>query len=75
LIVGALHAVLPQTKSDVPSSLLFWITLLGEGVFIGNVIWSYVHGEQAVPFLPVVPDAKATPAARSGRQRQKHGLA
>jgi len=62
LIVGALHVVLPQTKSDVPSSLLFWITLLGEGVFIGNVIWSYVHGEQAVPFLPVVPDAKATPA-------------
>jgi len=62
LIVGALHAVLPQTKSDVPSSLLFWIALLGEGVFIGNVIWSYVHGEQAVPFLPVVPDAKATPA-------------
>jgi len=62
LMGGALHAVLPQTKSDVPSSLLFWITLLGEGVFIGNVIWSYVHGEQPVPFLPVVPDAKATPA-------------
>jgi len=32
------------------------------GVFIGNIIWSYVQGEQAVPFLPVVPDAKATPA-------------
>jgi len=62
LIVGALHAVLPQTKSDVPSGLLFWITLLGEGVFIGNVIWSYVHGEQAVQFLPVVSDARATPA-------------
>jgi hypothetical protein len=61
LIVGALHVVLPQTKSDVPSSLLFWITLLGEAVFIGNVVWSYVHGEQTVPFLPVVPDAKATP--------------
>jgi len=34
---------------------------VGEGVFIGNVIWSYVHAEQAVPFLPVVLDAKATP--------------
>ena len=62
LMVGALHVLLPQTKADVPSSLLFWITLLGEGVFIGNVVWSYVRGEQAVPFLPVVPDAKATPA-------------
>jgi len=61
LIVGALHAVLPQTKSDVPSSLLFWITLLGEGVIIGNVIWSYLSGEPDVPFLPVVPDAKTTP--------------
>lgn len=61
LIVGTLHVLLPQTKSDVPSSLLFWITLLGEGVFIGNVIWSYVHGEPEVPLLPVVPDAKTTP--------------
>jgi heme/copper-type cytochrome/quinol oxidase subunit 1 len=52
---------LPQTKSDVPSSLLFWITFLGEGVFIGNVIWSYVRGEAEVPLLPVVPDAKTTP--------------
>jgi len=62
LIVSALHVVLPQTKSDVPSSLLFWITLLGEGVFIGNVIWSYVGGEPEVPLLPVFPDAKTTPA-------------
>ena len=61
LIVGALHVVWPQTKSDVPSSLLFWITLLGEGVIIGNVIWSYLSGEPDVPFLPVVPDAKTTP--------------
>jgi heme/copper-type cytochrome/quinol oxidase subunit 1 len=61
LIVGALHAVLPQTKSDVPSGLLFWITLLGEGAFIGNVIWSYVGGEAKVPLLPVVPDAKTAP--------------
>lgn len=61
LIVGALNAVLPQAKTDVPSSLLFWITLLGEGLFIGNVIWSYLQGEQAVPLLPAVPDAKTTP--------------
>jgi hypothetical protein len=61
LIAGALHVVLPQTKTDVPSGLLFWITLLGEGVFIGNVIWSYVRGEAKVPLLPVVPDAKTTP--------------
>jgi len=60
LIVGALHVLLPQTKWDVPSSLLFWITLLGEGLFIGNVIWSYVHGEPEVPLLPVMPDAKTT---------------
>jgi hypothetical protein len=60
LIAGALHVVLPQTKTDVPSGLLFWITLLGEGVFIGNVIWSYVRGEAKVPLLPVVPDANTT---------------
>jgi hypothetical protein len=60
LIFGALQVLLPQTKSDLPSSLLFWITLLGEGVFIGNVIWSYVSGESEVPVLPVVPSAKKT---------------
>jgi hypothetical protein len=61
LLFGALQVVLPQTKSDVPSSLLFWITLLGEAAFIGNVIWSYVSGEREVPLLPVVPTAKITP--------------
>ena len=60
LLVGALYAVWPQTNADVPSGVLFWLTLLGEGVFIGNVIWSYVQGEPKVPFLPVVPTAKNT---------------
>jgi hypothetical protein len=61
LIVGALNALLPQTNADVPSGVLFWITLLGEAAFIGNVIWSYVQGEPKVPFLPIVPTAKTTP--------------
>jgi hypothetical protein len=61
LIFGALEVMLPQTKSDLPSSLLFWITLLGEAAFIGNVIWSYVSEEREVPLLPVVPSAKRTP--------------
>ena len=61
LLAGALNAEFPHGKSDVPSSLLFWMTLLGEGVFIGNVIWSYVRGEATVPLLPVVPSAKRTP--------------
>lgn len=61
LILGALLVILPQTKSDLPSSLLFWITLLGEAVFIGNVMWSYVSGEREVPLLPVAPSAKSTP--------------
>ena len=61
LIFGALEVILPQTKSDLPSSLLFWITLLGEATFIGNVIWSCVNGEREVPVLPVVPSAKRTP--------------
>ncbi len=61
LIFGALQVMLPQTKSDLPSSLLFWITLLGEAVFIGNVMWTYVNGEREVPLLPVVPSAKRTP--------------
>ncbi len=61
LLFGALQVVLPQTKSDLPSGLLFWITLLGEAVFLGNVIWSYVQGEREVPLLPLVPSAKITP--------------
>jgi hypothetical protein len=61
LIVGALNALLPQTNADVPSGVLFWITLLGEAAFIGNVIWSYVQGEPKVPLLPIVPTAKTTP--------------
>jgi hypothetical protein len=61
LIVGALHALWPQTNADVSSGVLFWVTLLGEAAFIGNVIWSYVNGEREVPLLPVVPSAKTTP--------------
>jgi hypothetical protein len=61
LLVGALHAVLPQTSADVPSGILFWITLLGEGVFIANVVWSYTHVGEAVPVLPVVEVAKRAP--------------
>jgi hypothetical protein len=61
LIFGALQVILPQTRSDLPGSVLFWITLLGEAAFIGNVMWSYVSGEREVPILPVVPSAKATP--------------
>jgi hypothetical protein len=62
LLVGALHAVLPQTSADVPSGILFWITLLGEAVFIANVVWSYTHAGEAVPVLPVVGATKPTPA-------------
>jgi hypothetical protein len=61
LLVGALHAIMPQTSVDVPSGILFWITLLGEGVFIANVVWSYTHAGEAVPVLPVVGAAKRTP--------------
>ncbi len=60
LIIGALNALFPHGKSDVPSSLLFWMMLLGEGVFIGNVVWSYVKGEPTMPFLPVAPSVKTT---------------
>jgi hypothetical protein len=62
LIIGALNAALPQGRTDVPSIFLFWMMLLGEGVFIGNVIWSYVRGEQAIPLFPVARAAKTTPA-------------
>ena len=61
LIFGALQVMLAQTKSDLPSSLLFWITLLGEAALIGNVLWSYLSRERKVPILPVVPSAKSTP--------------
>jgi len=61
LIIGALNAASPQGGMDVPSTFLFWMALLGEAVFISNVIWSYVHGKTEVPFLPVVPRAKTTP--------------
>lgn len=61
LLFGAMYGALLEAKSDIPSSVLFWITLLGEGVFIGNVMWSYVSREREVPVLPVVPSAKQTP--------------
>ena len=61
LFIGALNAAAPQGRTDVPSILLFWMTLLGEAVFLGNVIWSYVQAEPTVPLLPVVQDAKKTP--------------
>ncbi len=61
LLFGAMYVTLLEPKSDVPSGVLFLMTLLGEAVFIGNVIWSYVSGEREVPLLPVVPSAKATP--------------
>jgi hypothetical protein len=53
LLVGALHTVLPQTSMDVPSGILFWLLLLGEGVFIANVVWSYTHVGPRPPVLPV----------------------
>jgi hypothetical protein len=62
LVLGVLTVVLLPTRSDVPSSLLFWATLLGEGTFIGNLIWSYVQGDQDVPLLPVVQATKPPPA-------------
>ncbi len=48
LLVGALYALMPQATGDVPSAMLFWSAVLGEGVFISNVIWSYTHGEVVV---------------------------
>ncbi|HYL82778.1 MAG TPA: hypothetical protein VE263_00970 [Candidatus Angelobacter sp.] len=70
LMVGALHTVLPQTSADVPSGILYWITLLGEAVFIGNVVWSYTHAGEAVPVLPVV-GAKPRPAEGLRDERVK----
>jgi len=61
LVTGALNAASPQGGTDIPSTFLFWMALLGEGVFIGNIIWSYVRGETKMPLLPVVPSAKTAP--------------
>jgi hypothetical protein len=71
LLVGALHAVLPQTSADVPSGILFWITLVGEGVFIANVVWSYTHAGEAVPVIAVVGATKPTPT-RLGDESAKN---
>jgi hypothetical protein len=62
LLVGALHALLPQTSMDVPSGILFWLTLLGEGVFIANVVWSYTHAGVKVPVVPLVGVTKPVAA-------------
>ena len=61
LIAGALSIILSQTMADISSRLLVWIALLGEATFVGNVIWSYVQGPQAVPLLPVVKVAQSSP--------------
>jgi len=52
LLVGGLNALMPQGTSDVPGTMLFWLTLLGEGAFIANVAWSYTHAGAPVPVLP-----------------------
>ena len=62
LLVGALHALMPQTSMDVPSGILFWLTLLGEGVFIANVVWSYTHAGAKPPVLLVVGVTKPVAA-------------
>ena len=54
LLVGTLHALMPQTSMDVPSGILFWLTLLGEGVFLANVVWSYTHAGAKAPVVPRV---------------------
>jgi hypothetical protein len=71
LLIGALYAVLSSTTVDVPSGILFWITLLGEGVFIANVVWSYTHAGEAVPVLPVAGVPKK-PAIRLGDEGVKN---
>lgn len=60
LLVGALHAFTPQKKGDVPSSMLFWIMMLGEGVFIGNVVWCYRSEPHALSTIPAVQGAKTS---------------
>ena len=61
LLIGALTALLPQGQTDVPSMLLFWMLLLGEGLFLANVVWSYVKNEPVVPVLPAVGVVRQTP--------------
>ena len=55
LLIGALNAVQPHASEDVPSAMLFWMALAGEGLFILNVIWSYAHGAEVAPVATGVP--------------------
>ena len=72
LLVGALYTVLPQTSMDVPSGILFWIALLGEGVFIANVVWSYTHAGPRPPVLPL--EGVTTPAVAKLRDESVKNL-
>ena len=61
LLVGALAALYSEGRTDLPSILLFWMLLLGEGLFLANVVWSYVKSEPVVPVLPTVGVTRQTP--------------
>lgn len=54
LVIGAIQTVVPQTATDVPGILLLVMALLGEGVLIANVVWSYTHAGEPLPVLLVV---------------------
>jgi len=71
LLVGALHILMAQTSLDVPSGILFWLTLLGEGVFLANVVWSYTHAGVKVPAVPLVGVTKPA-GAKLGDESPKN---
>lgn len=45
LLIGTLHEMLLGEYGVLPSFLLWLIALVGESVFVLNVVWSYTHGD------------------------------
>jgi hypothetical protein len=58
--VGAVQTAVSQAFSDLPSRVLYWLAVLGEGIFIGNIVWSYTHANEALPVPPVAGPKKSS---------------
>jgi outer membrane protein assembly factor BamB len=56
LLAGALDTLIARPAADFSSGILYGMALLGEVVFIWNVIWSYTHSGEVASVAAKVPD-------------------
>lgn len=60
-LIASLQALSSRSLSDFTGNPLVYMAVLGECVFIGNIIWTNVNGRPNLPPLPGVTAAPARP--------------